>query len=611
MMHYDDAGCIRVVAEFASKAFEGLSGKSFPDFIEGGGNLVDALELMREGAALSDKSLIDMFGSIEAGKAVMALAEGDEFAANLVGMADAAGATDEAFQKMNETFGRQFAILKTQLQRILIEVGLKILPVATKAVGFFSGALRWGFGAVSKFGGAVANFLRPAFDTIGKLAHLFQVGFKGGSIGGEWSKVERAAFTLGQKLKDFTGYVGDLLDQWDDLSHLFKLGFDGGKIGGEFSDLERFAFNAGEKVRELRDILQKIADVIRERVIPPLRDMANIFRDRVLPAVKDVFLFLKDHKDIIYAVGGAIAIVMIPAIWGWVTATIANTAAHVALAVATLAAYLPILLLIAVIALLVYGIIQLVRHWDDVTAFLKDAWDAAVGFIIDKVIWLKDKFFDIITGLKNWLFDNWRSIVLGILAIVFPPGAGLFWIITHFGTVKEKVMDIMNRVKRFFTEDIKGFFTDTVPGWFKTMGDGIANAAKAGLNTMLGFYESGVNRMISGLNKLLSGVSKVAAPFRGVLGKVGIDIPDIPSIPPVSIPRLDMGAEILRTGLAVVHRRETILPAGVAALTPAAAGGITITGNTFVFGGDSTREDAEEFLDMVEQGWRERRLRGT
>ena len=117
----------------ASSAFQELTGETFPAFIEGGGTLVDALELMRQGAEDSDKSLIDMFGSIEAGQAALALTtnESKDFQLALLEVINAGGATDAAFEKMNETFGRQFEILKSQVKVALIEIGLRILPPLT------------------------------------------------------------------------------------------------------------------------------------------------------------------------------------------------------------------------------------------------------------------------------------------------------------------------------------------------------------------------------------------------------------------------------------------------------------------------------------------------
>ena len=59
--------------QIAGKNFQAISGKSFPDFIKGGGTLQQALQLMEKGAADSGKSINQLFGSVEAGQAALSL----------------------------------------------------------------------------------------------------------------------------------------------------------------------------------------------------------------------------------------------------------------------------------------------------------------------------------------------------------------------------------------------------------------------------------------------------------------------------------------------------------------------------------------------------------
>lgn len=78
----------------------------------------------------NDEQLRRLVGSTEALQAVLALGSegGAEFAAALDEMKNKSGSTDVAFTKMNETFSRQFDILKGQLKGILLDIGEQVLP---------------------------------------------------------------------------------------------------------------------------------------------------------------------------------------------------------------------------------------------------------------------------------------------------------------------------------------------------------------------------------------------------------------------------------------------------------------------------------------------------
>ena len=98
----------------AADTFEKLAGKSFTEFIAQGGNLAGALAIMEQGAADSNLRLSDMFGSVEAGNAALALtgAGAAKFAQELQAAADASGATEEAAAIMNDSLEHQEALAK-------------------------------------------------------------------------------------------------------------------------------------------------------------------------------------------------------------------------------------------------------------------------------------------------------------------------------------------------------------------------------------------------------------------------------------------------------------------------------------------------------------------
>ncbi len=114
----------------AAATFEELSGKSFRDFIAGGGNVQEALQVMEAGAADAGMSISDMFGSVEAGSAALALTGGgtEAFTNALAGMEDSAGATDAAFEQMNQGLGATLDKLKAKFSVTLLNIGEQIAP---------------------------------------------------------------------------------------------------------------------------------------------------------------------------------------------------------------------------------------------------------------------------------------------------------------------------------------------------------------------------------------------------------------------------------------------------------------------------------------------------
>lgn len=115
----------------ASKAFVEISGKTFPEFIKGGGTMQEALQMMEKEAKKNGASLLDMFGSVEGGSAALALTgRGTEtFVGNLEAMGGASGAADQAFATMDSGMASTMDKLKARVKVMSIDVGEKISSI--------------------------------------------------------------------------------------------------------------------------------------------------------------------------------------------------------------------------------------------------------------------------------------------------------------------------------------------------------------------------------------------------------------------------------------------------------------------------------------------------
>lgn len=165
----------------AGDAFKEVSGKTFPEFVAEGGNLKEALDLLKEGAEGSGSSMLDMFGSVEAGQAALTLTgkASEKFGQELDNQADSAGAATAAFEEMEKSGARKLEKTMTRLKNALVDVGNVLLPIVTKIVEKI-GELTDKFSKLSPgvqkavviFGGLVAA-IGPVMFIVGKLLTSF------------------------------------------------------------------------------------------------------------------------------------------------------------------------------------------------------------------------------------------------------------------------------------------------------------------------------------------------------------------------------------------------------------------------------------------------------
>lgn len=118
----------------ADKTLRELTGKGFADLKAEGKATSEIISMLNDEAIKNDKSLKDMFGSVEAGTAAMVLfkGEGQEYNEMLEAMGDSAGATQKAFDKMDSTKAEQLKGALNELKNAGIELGTNLLPIVTK-----------------------------------------------------------------------------------------------------------------------------------------------------------------------------------------------------------------------------------------------------------------------------------------------------------------------------------------------------------------------------------------------------------------------------------------------------------------------------------------------
>ena len=121
------------------------TGKSFQELMESGMSLTDVLNIIQEACTESGKSIGDVFSSQEAAKGAATLVQhADDFNSAMQAMADSAGTTNEAFNKIDSSSAENFAKALNDLKNAGIQFGEAVVPVVvpvlTELVSVVKGA---------------------------------------------------------------------------------------------------------------------------------------------------------------------------------------------------------------------------------------------------------------------------------------------------------------------------------------------------------------------------------------------------------------------------------------------------------------------------------------
>lgn len=190
----------------ADKALRQAAGKGFSELMAEGKSLADVLNILQGEADKSGKTLADMFGSAEAGRAALALmANGVEgFNDEVSAMVDSTGAAQSAYEKMMNTTEEKIKKAKTALSNLGIVLGDTFLPYVTTAAEKLADL-------VTKFS-AWAQENPKLLSTIVKIAAAL-LGLKAGGQAGKLAFLEIKGGILGiqgafAKMKAFNASGG-------------------------------------------------------------------------------------------------------------------------------------------------------------------------------------------------------------------------------------------------------------------------------------------------------------------------------------------------------------------------------------------------------------------
>ena len=159
--------------------FEDMAGQTFPEFIASGGDVAGALAYMEKAALENEVRMSDLFSSVDAGNAALALS-GDNaagYAKNLAEMGAAAGATDAAFDQMNQGILVSLNKIKANAITAFIDIGDALAPAAEDVLGGFLDILTGEEGGAERMAEGAKNLIETFINgAVSKLPEVIEVG---------------------------------------------------------------------------------------------------------------------------------------------------------------------------------------------------------------------------------------------------------------------------------------------------------------------------------------------------------------------------------------------------------------------------------------------------
>ena len=441
--------------------FKELAGKSFKDFVSEGGNTSEALALLEGGAKDLGLDIKELFGSVEAGSAAMALTGkgAERFNAALLEMGNSAGATDKAFGTMEKGIGHKIEKLKANWKVFLLTIGEAAAPL----VGFVADKL---LPLMTTMFGAIGSLLEPIKEKIGALGLSF--GDLGGALG-----------MLNPIMAIFKEF-------WPLLVPLFKQVVD---IVLELAaQVLPILTQAWQMVLDIvGPVLEAILGVVMD-VFPTIMSIIQTVMDALLPLIKGVLDIIKGIWDehgteimrivttVFAAIGPVIeaALKIIQGIIQVVTGLISGDWDEVWTGIKTFFS----------------GI------WDAIKSILNLAWEAIKGIFkaaleVIKGVWdaawgaVKLVFTNIWNGIKSVAQSIWDSFK-GAFSAMWDAMKGIWdtaasWIGAIPGKIKAFFTGAIDWLKKFGEDIINGLWNglkaiwEKVSGWFGGLGGRIKN----------------------------------------------------------------------------------------------------------------------------------------
>ena len=531
----------------ADKTLRAAAGGSFKDLMAQGMSVAEVLDILQAEAEKSGKSLADMFGSAEAGKAALTLmADGvDGFNSQVAGMLDSTGAAESAFKKMAETTEEKIAKAKNALNNLAIVLGDTFLPYVTTGAQKVSELVTkfstWAqenpelLSTIVKIGAGIA-----AFAVGGKAAKLGFLEIKGGVL---------SVVTAFSKLKAMGGIQG-VIGKLGGVKGIF------GGIGGKLLPIIGIITAIGVAIKlisgnldEVRGFIQKTFGdtglAVFDKVWGVITNIGNAIKgvfsggnltgarnffqntfgeagvaafDAMIGVVEQLKAVLPGLLDQLGQMAAAVFPALLSVVSALLPAIMQIAGSLLPPIVSLIGQLLPVILEIASAVLPV--VVQLIQT---IAPLIADIVQTVLPVLID----LFNTFMPIITQLVLAILPVLQQLLQALTPVIQ-------FLAELFGNVLGAAINSAKAVIDGLLTVLQGiitFVTGVFSGNWKQAWEGVKQIFSGVMESLKALVKAPINFIISAINTLIGGLNKVKIPdwVPGVGGK-GINIPQIPML---------------------------------------------------------------------------------
>lgn len=486
------------------KIFRQVSGQGFKEFIASGGNMQEAFQLLEKHAASAGLGINDLFSSVEAGNAVLALTGGgtEKFTQAMDAMQSASGATNSAFGTMEQSLSRKIDKLKANFEVFKLEVG-----------GRLAGALNLAFDAGSRFSGFLQGKFGGTIDSIKGKFVLLGNGFN------QFIEMIKSGETITHSFwNSFKGIFGEgVAGVMSDFIGYFEFGIKGLQafMKGDTSGAADFFYSmfpdeegTSEKVNSIIGVLDKFKN-IGSMLSNYFKSLNPIFKG----LLSNISSYFKSIVPVVLGVFGNI-IGVVEKIFVKVIPPVRNA--------------------IAAIANAIGGIMPIVSEMVNFVAnkimpILIEAFEFIGTTVVPTVVNAFASWMPRIVSIVQNIWSLIKPIldnVVAVIQFVFPLIKDVVTIaINTIVGVLGGFMSILDGVIKFIT----GVFTgDWTKAW-----EGVKDIFGGIFDTLAALVKVPLNVVISLINKALGGINEMdltIPKWVPIIGGKGFDI-NIPEIP--------------------------------------------------------------------------------
>ena len=639
-----------------TEAAEGTkyAGMSFAEMMDAGADLNEILDMMQSLADKNGVSMVDMFSSIEAGKAAMSIGNSD-WVGNMEAMATEADVVGDAYSTMADTTSHKLETMKNNLKNLGIEA-------FGASADFLSGVLE----GVQSILDRIVPHLKDMGGAFGGLIEKIK-GVVGGALGlnEEFSVTDVIADGLSGAIDLVSGAINWLADNMDAISPVLDT------VGSAINMVIGFVTENLPKVGEaLQPVIDTVSGIVQWVVeqIPTLQGLfagaLEIMQDIVdwigaeIPHIvevlqpignvlKDIIKFVMNSQPTVQAIIGKVVDVVqtglhwvieiigavintcldiynsIGPLVDWIkqtwesiktaAETIWNTIAEtIGTAITSIGEFFTNLwagISETFSAVGEWFSEKFTAAWDGISeafssvgSFFSDKWNAVTEAFASVGSWFGEKFSAAYSSIQeafgsvgSWFGEKWDSIKTAF------EGVGT-WFKDTFDGAWKKVKEAFSSWGDFFGglwEDIKDKFT--------TIGTSISNAigdsVRSGINGVISSIESIINGAIGIINGAIDLINKIP----------GVEVGHVGTL---SLPRLEQGGVLERgqIGLLEGTGAEAVVPlennakwiSAVARDMRDAFSGMGSGGNTFyitnnIDGSEDPEAYAKRFVQQIKR----------